>query len=291
MFDNKMPPPAVTIPESPQGTGKGSKILTAEPHCGARRDEQDTRIQDRPFPMVRKGRGGQQTASGREGDWESGVSSRRLPGGTHRAAGRGRPQRGALPTGAPTRPPLREGARGLPPSAAPPAAHLLRHESAQLHAALLVPARHQLQGLGQAEPQLRRHPAAAAAGPGAGGTARGQRRGGRGARSTCGGHGTTNFRPTAVTGSVAAPPRPAGLQLPACTAPPRPRPAGLQLPAGTAPPPSPAAGAVRERSEALPLARGVGSPRVRRVLGLPGSLLPREPSAAAAAGLARPRAL
>lgn len=42
-------------------------------------------------------------------------------------------------------------------------AHLFRQEPAQLRTALLVPARHQLQRPRQAEPQVRRHPPAAAA--------------------------------------------------------------------------------------------------------------------------------
>lgn len=177
-------------------------------------------------------------------------------------AARGR-HRGALPSlHSAKRPSLTEpvpdggstDARGLPPSAAPSAPHLLGHKSAQLHAALLVPARHQLQRLGQAEPQLGRHPAAGSPAPGgarhcAGWDAR------RAARAARGGRGNTDFRSAAVTGSAAAAPPLALPDYSSRRAPRRPA--------------SPAAGAVRERSEALPLAQSAGTPRVGAALAVP----------------------
>lgn len=175
----------------------------------------------------RKGQGGQETASGRERE-RAGISlppAARRPGTAGRVghtpscreemAARGR-QKGALPSlhSGPYETLLerRTDARGLPQSPAPAAPYLLRHESAQLHATLLVPARHQLQRLGQAEPQVGRHPAAAAAAAAAARPAPLpplSPAAGRAARAARGGRGTTNFRSAAVTGSAAAvPPRP-----------------------------------------------------------------------------------
>lgn len=187
MFDNKMPPPAVTIPESPQGTRRGSKILTA----GRGATSRIRGYRTGPSPWSERGEEGnkqQQEGGGERGQLPPAAGGHTPSCREGTAAEGGAPHRGPYET---------------PPEGGRPGAATERRAARRSPASPRICSAPRRSSRSCAPPAAGARPGGTAAPPPSrccccwsrgGGDSAGTAPGGRGARSTCGARRTRHHQ-------------------------------------------------------------------------------------------------